>query len=332
MEDISLFSTSQTLEELELFSSLPILGESGTLEQYDVYIEETDALKHQLDPSSPLSLSAADLLEEFDVEAGNGGLLDSGWMTEKLEFHNTEPVLSVDGGDLVNLADFEFTSSEPSVSIEPEIVITPEITDSSISEGSSNTNLFANVDEILRKLLTSGKNIVNTVIETEEQVGPTSPLQSVPDVDMGSHPSVLSPESELLEVTTPVASPGEESFSCPSSPETPVKKTVQISPVTTTRAKVNHFEPYLNDKPAKVKTPQQRRRKREQNKDAATRYRVKKREEQDVMAKELAGLEKDNGELKEQVNSLSKEIEYLKNLMLEVYKTKLQKQSLLASN
>ena len=68
MEDISLFSTSQTLEELELFSSLPILGESGTLEQYDVYIEETDALKHQLDPSSPLSLSAADLLEEFDVE------------------------------------------------------------------------------------------------------------------------------------------------------------------------------------------------------------------------------------------------------------------------
>lgn len=68
MEDISLFSTSQTLEELELFSSFPIFGESGTLEQCDVYIEETDSLKHQLDASSPLSLSATDLLEEFDVE------------------------------------------------------------------------------------------------------------------------------------------------------------------------------------------------------------------------------------------------------------------------
>lgn len=68
MEDISLFSTSQTLEELELFSSFPIFGESGTLEQCDVYIEETDSLKHQLDASSPLSLSTADLLEEFDVE------------------------------------------------------------------------------------------------------------------------------------------------------------------------------------------------------------------------------------------------------------------------
>ena len=70
MEDISLFSTSQALEELELFSSfpIPIFGESGTLEQCDVYIEETDSLKHQLDASSPLSLSATDLLEEFDVE------------------------------------------------------------------------------------------------------------------------------------------------------------------------------------------------------------------------------------------------------------------------
>lgn len=70
MEDISLFSTSQALEELELFSSfpIPIFGESGTLEQCDVYIEETDSLKHQLDASSPLSLSTADLLEEFDVE------------------------------------------------------------------------------------------------------------------------------------------------------------------------------------------------------------------------------------------------------------------------
>lgn len=70
MEDISLFSTSQALEELELFSSfpIPIFGESGTLEQCDVYIEETDSLKYQLDASSPLSLSATDLLEEFDVE------------------------------------------------------------------------------------------------------------------------------------------------------------------------------------------------------------------------------------------------------------------------
>ena len=253
-------------------------------------------------------------------------------MTQKLEFHSTESILSVDGGDLVNLGDFEFTSSDPCISSEPESVVTSEITDSPVSEESSDGNLFANVDEILRKLLTTNKCIVDTVIVTEEQVGPTSPLQSVPDVDMGSHPSVLSPGSDLFEATTPVASLSEESLSNPSSPETPVKKTLEISPTTTTCVKVNYYTPYPKDKPTKAKTPQQRKRKREQNKDAATRYRVKKREEQDVIAKELAGLEKDNGELKEQVNSLSKEIEYLKNLMLEVYKTKLQKQSLLASD
>lgn len=79
------------------------------------------------------------------------------------------------------------------------------------------------------------------------------------------------------------------------------------------------------------KSAAKKKRKREQNKDAATRYRVKKREEQELVQKELTGLEKDNVELKEQVTSLSKEIEYLKNLMLEVYKTKLQKQCLLVS-
>lgn len=52
--------------------------------------------------------------------------------------------------------------------------------------------------------------------------------------------------------------------------------------------------------PVKVKSPQQKKRKHEQNKDAAaTHYRVKKREEQEMVQKEPAGLEKDNVELKE---------------------------------
>lgn len=249
-------------------------------------------------------------------------------MTEKLEFKNTEPVLSVDSSALVNLGGFELTTFEPAVSHEPESIVCLESSSPTATEEPSD-NIFANVDEILRKLLSTNKN---TTVNTKEQVGPSSPLQSVPDVDMGSPASILSPRSDVSDESTPLACSDEESFSYPSSPDTPVKKGGAFSPTATTRAKVTYFAPYPKEKPVKVKTPQQKKRKREQNKDAATRYRIKKRDEQDTVAKELAGLEKDNGELKEQVNSLSKEIEYLKNLMLEVYKTKLQKQSLLASN
>lgn len=65
MEDISLFSTSTALEELELFNPLPMIGEDGFLEEYDVYIEEV-GVKPSLDP--PLNLWAEDLLQELDIE------------------------------------------------------------------------------------------------------------------------------------------------------------------------------------------------------------------------------------------------------------------------
>lgn len=78
--------------------------------------------------------------------------------------------------------------------------------------------------------------------------------------------------------------------------------------------------------PKRVKTPAQKQRKRVQNKDAATRYRVKKRSEQELLYEEADKAEKENKDLKDQVASISKEIEYLKNLMIEVYKTKQRQQ------
>jgi cyclic AMP-dependent transcription factor ATF-4 len=62
--------------------------------------------------------------------------------------------------------------------------------------------------------------------------------------------------------------------------------------------------------------------KRDQNKVAATRYRQKKRVEADTMMKEQIELEGKNKELKDKVESLTREIKYLKDLMAEVYKVK----------
>ncbi|XP_004675701.1 PREDICTED: cyclic AMP-dependent transcription factor ATF-4 [Condylura cristata] len=62
--------------------------------------------------------------------------------------------------------------------------------------------------------------------------------------------------------------------------------------------------------------------KMEQNKTAATRYRQKKRAEQEALTGECKELEKKNEALKERAESLAKEIQYLKDLMEEVRKAR----------
>ncbi|XP_035523578.1 LOW QUALITY PROTEIN: cyclic AMP-dependent transcription factor ATF-4 [Morone saxatilis] len=70
--------------------------------------------------------------------------------------------------------------------------------------------------------------------------------------------------------------------------------------------------------------------KMEQNKTAATRYRQKKRVEQELLGTELEGLEKRNHELTEKAESISREIQYLKDLMEEVRKHRRGKTSSVA--
>jgi len=68
-------------------------------------------------------------------------------------------------------------------------------------------------------------------------------------------------------------------------------------------------------------------RKKQQNKDAALRYRLKKKAESITMEEDLQGLEGRNKELKDSVEQMTREIQYLKDLMAEVYKAELSKSS-----
>lgn len=72
--------------------------------------------------------------------------------------------------------------------------------------------------------------------------------------------------------------------------------------------------------PGAPKLVERKLKKMEQNKTAATRYRHKKRIEQELLSSELEELEKKNGELTEKAESISREIKYLKDLMEEVRK------------
>ncbi|PWA32534.1 hypothetical protein CCH79_00015081 [Gambusia affinis] len=104
------------------------------------------------------------------------------------------------------------------------------------------------------------------------------------------------------------------------------------SPPNSPVAGSSRTKPYCKPEPPSPKTPkiksasgapkvvEKKLKKMEQNKTAATRYRQKKRVEQEHLSSELGDLEKRNNELKEKAESISREIQYLKDLMEEVRK------------
>lgn len=68
-----------------------------------------------------------------------------------------------------------------------------------------------------------------------------------------------------------------------------------------------------------------KQKKRDQNKTAALRYRQRKRAEYDALDEECQCLEVRNRELKEKSDSIEREIQYVKDLLIEVYKARSQR-------
>ncbi|XP_074083074.1 cyclic AMP-dependent transcription factor ATF-4 [Macrotis lagotis] len=90
-------------------------------------------------------------------------------------------------------------------------------------------------------------------------------------------------------------------------------------------ARPKPYDRPLEDK--KEKKIDKKLKKMEQNKTAATRYRQKKRAEQEALSGECRELEQRNEALKEKADALSKEIQYLKDLIEEVRKAKEKRKS-----
>ncbi|XP_043934254.1 cyclic AMP-dependent transcription factor ATF-5 [Protopterus annectens] len=65
-----------------------------------------------------------------------------------------------------------------------------------------------------------------------------------------------------------------------------------------------------------------KQKKRDQNKTAALRYRQRKRAEHEALDEECQDLEAKNRELKEKAESIEREIQYVKDLLIEVYKAR----------
>ncbi|XP_034449603.1 activating transcription factor 4b [Hippoglossus hippoglossus] len=146
---------------------------------------------------------------------------------------------------------------------------------------------------------------------------------------------VLAPKNEVGIATTtvtttpevvhssPPACPPQRSFRSRPYPE-PKYKTSPPSPgVTTVKVKSlcggDDDDEDDDDDRVTLKAPKEKKlKKMAQNKTAATRYRQKKRSEQDSISSEHSILERKNMELREKAESMAREIEYLKELMEEV--------------
>lgn len=117
----------------------------------------------------------------------------------------------------------------------------------------------------------------------------------------------------------------------PQTPSATLSLEEQLSPAPSSPASSTSSESDSESRPArykpykKQKTTEQKLRKKAQNRTAATRYRIKKKDELKSMTEEADKLEEKNKELKGKVDGLRNEIDYLKNLMLDVIKARLAK-------
>ncbi|XP_070837886.1 activating transcription factor 4b [Chaetodon trifascialis] len=134
---------------------------------------------------------------------------------------------------------------------------------------------------------------------------------------------VLAPKEEVGITTTTVGTTSEVVHSSPPARPSrsrpypdPTYKANPPSP-SATSVKVKSLRGGEERAPFKV-SKTKKLKKMEQNKTAATRYRQKKKSEQEALLEEHAQLERKNMELTEKAESMAREIEYLKELMEEV--------------
>ncbi|XP_044042928.1 cyclic AMP-dependent transcription factor ATF-4 [Siniperca chuatsi] len=154
-------------------------------------------------------------------------------------------------------------------------------------------------------------------------------------------PSLVSLPDQSITISPP-SSDCDSDSGIESVPDSPARLPSHSPTVGSSRTK-----PYSKPEPSAISSPsaktsrvksvsgapkvvEKKLKKMEQNKTAATRYRQKKRVEQELLSTELEQLEVRNHELTEKAESISREIQYLKDLMEEVRKHRRGKTSSVA--
>ncbi|XP_068958953.1 cyclic AMP-dependent transcription factor ATF-4 [Petaurus breviceps papuanus] len=313
-------------------------GQSGSgaeegLSPLDNYLEEAKPFKPHGLPGEPAKAASSEWLSvDGWVNAADCGQEDAfsgmDWMVEKMDLKE------FDFDALLGMDDLESTCSDLIATLEDTCDLFDPLAANN-RESPATVNSFGRFPETLLEP------------EPSHQSFPFSlrALTSTPDLsfslDLGSEVDVLEgdrkPEAvyglmpkDIKEEDAP--SDNDSGIGICTSPESYLGSP-QHSPSTSTASLTEsqpsaHPKPYdrpLEDK--KEKKVDKKLKKMEQNKTAATRYRQKKRAEQEALSGECRELEQKNEALKEKADALSKEIQYLKDLIEEVRKAKEKRRS-----
>lgn len=231
----------------------------------------------------------------------SNSLFDNEWMTTKFDFSSV-----LDGP--FDTASNQETSDLISETSDVDILET-------VIQSSSNTiSLHSNI--------TSPESVCTTDESMLEEDCPASPDQHVPNAETKLENLDVKDWIDLIIIASGKPSAvdqNESGFSL----NLDTVKTDQFYPIdkTPTQGKVMTHPEKASFK-IKRKTPEQKQRKKLQNRNAATRYRYKKRSEQDLLNSQCTELENENKELQKKITSLQQETQYLKNLIIDVFQKK----------
>jgi len=175
---------------------------------------------------------------------------------------------------------------------------------------SDEMNIDDNSDFFLQLLNDSGMNNTVNINEEENQIIPNIIPDDFVETNNISNDILV---SQLL-------SYNESSSFEQQSPSNSEASSIEETELEVESSNKRH-QPYKR----KPKTAEQKVRKKAQNRNAAIRYRCKKKGELQIMLEEEEKLQGRNKELNDKVGGLRKEVDYLKNLMLDVIKARLAK-------
>lgn len=259
-------------------------------------------------PSLPLELPLPEAAEKTEVAPDEEVVMKSEPPSPAPSPSPPSPAYPLELGSEVDVLDAEKTATSPIATVIPDPC------------GSIQTT-----SPIVLSLPTSGHIVV--VLTNKDD----PPLVSLPDLsikisppssDCDSDSGIESVASSPAHLPSPSPTPSPTAGSSRTKPYSKQEPTdASSSSAKTARVKSVSGAPKVVEKKMK---------KMEQNKTAATRYRQKKRVEQELLGTELEGLEKRNHELTEKAESISREIQYLKDLMEEVRKHRRGKTSSVA--
>lgn len=300
--------------------------------EYPEDVHPVDFPKDEPEPVEELDSSSAALQVLQSMAEATSQML----ATEESPFNKEEEKpTSLEVRDLKSMGLMELLTTEmhavDSAILEPQLdlgllnepilsPVTPEDVDSVLSSGPSSPETSSVPAETAASLFSQmemdcvlEESVFEESMVSSDSIIEISPIEITP-ISLSSQPTVEEVKVDL--VTSPSAFEELNADDSQSSFEE------ELIPSSAGKSRGSRHRQMPYEKSSREKPIDRKQRKKQQNKDAATRYRQKKKAEQDTIQGEYDGLMKRNTELKEQVDQMTREIQYLKDLMADVYRAK----------